>query len=99
MNLNFIGIAVVSYLTGAVMVYAYMNRNRYVDIVLATIATFAFGTSSLLKGLGVLPFAALTLSAITQVFGVTAITLLAARIALGAYRAVKRYWDSLNGDE
>jgi peptidoglycan/LPS O-acetylase OafA/YrhL len=53
MKITFIGIALVSFLLGAITLYAYYNRNRYSDLVLAAGAAFLFGISMLLTAFSV----------------------------------------------
>lgn len=55
MDTNYLGIALVSFLTGAVVIYAYTSRNHFIDLVLAAGAIFSFGMSMLLAAFHVLP--------------------------------------------
>jgi len=91
MSFEQLSVAIVAYLTGAITVYAYINRNRYLDLLLASIGLFSFGTSMLLTAIGILPALSFILfRAATILIGATVI-LLAARIIYGVYRAVRRY--------
>ncbi|MBE0448097.1 MAG: hypothetical protein IBX64_08375 [Actinobacteria bacterium] len=92
MDLNHLGIALTAYLTGAVLVYAYINRNRYLDLLLASIAVFSFGTSMLLAAFMILPIIALILFRLATILAVAALFLLAIRIISGIYKTLKRYF-------
>ncbi|HZD59174.1 MAG TPA: hypothetical protein VE439_01815 [Anaerolineae bacterium] len=90
MDLTHLGIALVAYLTGAVLVYAYVNRNHYLDLLLAIIAAFAYGTSMLLIAFRIIPNITLLLSQFAQTILIVAIAFLAVRIVRGIYVAVKK---------
>jgi large-conductance mechanosensitive channel len=51
MKIPFFGLAVISFLLGAIAVYAYNNKNRFIDLLLAASAAFVFGFSMLLAGI------------------------------------------------
>ncbi len=92
MNINNMIAAVVSYLTGAIAIYAYVNRNRYLDLALATVAIFIFGTSMLLAAFRILPaFTRVLLNLSTAIMAI-AILFFFVRLAGGASTAMKRWF-------
>jgi hypothetical protein len=50
MKLPFFGVAILAFLLSAIAVYAYNNKNRFIDLLLAASAAFIFGLSMLLAG-------------------------------------------------
>ncbi|MCL6472924.1 MAG: hypothetical protein K6T91_08970 [Firmicutes bacterium] len=92
LNVNNIIVAAISYLTGAVALYAYFNRNRYFDLVLATVAVFIFGTSMLLLGFRIDAGIARTLINLSTVVMVLAILFFIVRLVGGISTVMKRYF-------
>ncbi|MDI6716203.1 MAG: hypothetical protein QME63_04580 [Actinomycetota bacterium] len=91
MDLNRLGLALISYLTGALVVFAYTNRNRYVDLALASIAIFTFGTSMLLNAFGILADLARILLNLSTFFMAFAVLFLLVRLGQGFYYYMKKY--------
>ncbi|HEY3374449.1 MAG TPA: hypothetical protein VGK02_05230 [Candidatus Aquicultor sp.] len=88
MDINHIGIALASYLTGAVALYAYLNRNRYIDIAIASVAVFVFGTGMLMTGVNILArYSSVLVAASTGIMGIAAVILLV-RLARDAVDAL-----------
>ena len=84
-------IAVIAYLTGAVTIFAYVNRNRYLDLLLASVGLISYGTSSALIALRILPFWSYSLARIAVAFIAISVALLAIRISRAFYIYFKRY--------
>ncbi|HZD60818.1 MAG TPA: hypothetical protein VE439_10255 [Anaerolineae bacterium] len=93
MNVNSLSIAIVSYLTGAVVIYAYINRNRYIDLVLAIVAILSFATAMLLQGFGILGALTRVLSTIAEGFAAMAMVFLVVRVVGGIYATLKSYFN------
>jgi len=89
-NISHLSIALVSYLTGAVVVYAYVNRNRYLDLAFASAAIFSFATAMLFSGFGILPIVSTFLLSMSTGLMVIAVLLLITRLAKNAYVYVMR---------
>lgn len=91
MNISHLSIALISYLTGAVVVFAYVNRNRYLDLAFASAAIFAFATAMLFSGFGILPVVSGFLLSMSTGLMVIAVLLLVARLAKNAYGYMIKY--------
>ncbi|MDP2210453.1 MAG: hypothetical protein Q8J63_01785 [Candidatus Aquicultor sp.] len=84
-------IAVIAYLTGAVTIFAYVNRNRYLDLLMASVGLIAYGTSSTMIALRILPFWSFLLARLAIVYITISVALLAIRIARTFYVSFKKY--------
>lgn len=91
MNINNMVAAIVSYLTGAIAIYAYVNRNRYLDLAIATVAIFIFGTSMLFAAFKILPEATKVLLNLSTAIMAIAILFFFVRLASGASNAIRRW--------
>ena len=89
-DINSLSIALASYLTFAVIIYAYINRNRYIDLALASIAVFSFASAMLLKGLGVLLAESQALTNLATAIMAIAVVLFIGRYVGYAYAAIKK---------
>ncbi len=92
MNINNMIAAIVSYLTGAIAIYAYVNRNRYLDLALATIAIFIFGTSMLFAAFRALPGFSRILLNVSTVIMAIAVLFFLVRLASSASAAISRWY-------
>ncbi|MHB8840654.1 MAG: hypothetical protein ACYC56_02500 [Candidatus Aquicultor sp.] len=90
-DINSLSIALVSYLTGAVAVYAYTNRNRYLDLALASVAIFTFATAMLLRAFSVLTGVAGFLANLSTLLLAIAVLLFMLRITRGLYESIRNY--------
>jgi len=96
-NIRDLSIALISYLTGAVIVFAYLNRNRYLDLAFASAAVLLFATAMLLSGFGVLPVVSSFLFSMSTGLMVIAVLLLIGRLAKSAYGYVVKYIERWRG--
>jgi len=91
MDISSLSIALVSYLTGAVAVYAYTNRNSYPDLALASAAIFTFATAMLLRGFSVLTDVSGFLINLSTLLLAVAVLLFMFRITRWLYESVRNY--------
>lgn len=90
-DIGLFSVAIISYLTGAVVIYAYLNRNRYIDLLLASVAVFSFGTAMLFNSLAILSSISQFLINISTAFALLAVLLLIYRGVRGAYFYLRNY--------
>ena len=74
------------------MTYAYFNRNRYYDLLLASVALFMFGTSMLLLALEILAQLSVVLLRASTVLFVIAVAFLILRIGRGIIEGFRRFF-------
>lgn len=92
MSASELGIALIAYLTGAVAIYAYKNKNRHIDLAIAAVAVLTFGTAMLLSATGQLFAVAHFLTILSSALMVFAVLFLIGRLLSGASSSIARYF-------
>jgi hypothetical protein len=96
MKIPFFGVAVLAFLLSAIAVYAYNNKNRFIDLLLAASAAFIFGVSMLLAGIfGAVQFVVM-LRLLSELFIVAAAIFLAIRLFDGLMARIR---ESMKGSK
>jgi large-conductance mechanosensitive channel len=89
MKIPFLGVAVISFLLGAIAIYAYNNKNRFVDLLLAASAAFVFGVSMLLAGIAGALRLALVLRLLSEFLIIVAAVFLGIRLFSGLMAKIR----------
>lgn len=99
MKIAFFGVALVSFLLGAIAIYAYYNRNRYTDILFAAGAAFLFGVGMLLTAFSIALQISNLLKLLSELSIIISAGLLILRLGEDLAKKLSRFLTKKNHDD